>query len=191
MSAWIWPVARMHTAIRQASRLVETARREPLGMSFTLLTISMPCPGLSGEPRQQVGERLRWRLPCPGGTMPRRDHRGLQQAQVIAREIEDLGDGRDVGRAPQIDAGQPQHRLVDHAEIGFDRRLGLPIRAPRTARSTETLRTRAPSGKSMPRKKMSLQPLCVRSMRTGRGFAQDRERHGGAARSSSGRRRSG
>ena len=29
-----------------ASKLVETARREPLGISFTLLTISMPCPGL-------------------------------------------------------------------------------------------------------------------------------------------------
>ena len=29
-------------AIRQASRFVETASREPLGMSFTLLTISIP-----------------------------------------------------------------------------------------------------------------------------------------------------
>jgi hypothetical protein len=38
----IWPVARMQTAMMQASRLVETASREPLGMSFTLLTISMP-----------------------------------------------------------------------------------------------------------------------------------------------------
>jgi len=39
------PGARMHTAMRQASKLVDTARRDPLGMSFTLLTISMPCPG--------------------------------------------------------------------------------------------------------------------------------------------------
>ena len=38
---------------------------------------------------------------------------------------------------------------------------------PRTPRSTETFSTRAPSGKSMPRKKMSLQPLCDRSIRTG------------------------
>ena len=39
---WIWPVARMQTAMMQASRLVETASREPLGISFTRLTISMP-----------------------------------------------------------------------------------------------------------------------------------------------------
>ena len=37
-------VARMHTATSEARRLVETAKREPLGMSFTLLTISMPWP---------------------------------------------------------------------------------------------------------------------------------------------------
>ena len=30
-----WPVARMDTAISDASRFVETARREPFGMSFT------------------------------------------------------------------------------------------------------------------------------------------------------------
>ena len=42
-----------------------------------------------------------------------------------------------------------------------------PSSAPRTLRSTDTLSTRAPSGKSIPRKKMSLHPLCVRSMRTG------------------------
>ena len=37
---------------------------------------------------------------------------------------------------------------------------------PRTPRSIETFSTRAPWGKSMPRKKMSLQPLCERSIRT-------------------------
>ena len=42
VSEWAWPVARMHTEINEASRLVETARREPLGISFTRLTISMP-----------------------------------------------------------------------------------------------------------------------------------------------------
>jgi hypothetical protein len=31
---------------------------------------------------------------------------------------------------------------------------------------------RAPSGKSIPRKKMSLQALCVRSMRTGRALSE-------------------
>ena len=38
---------------------------------------------------------------------------------------------------------------------------------PRTARSIETLSTRASSGRSMPRKKMSLHPLWLRSIRTG------------------------
>ena len=60
----------MQTAIRQASRLVETASREPFGMSLTLLTISRPWPGPAGEARQQVGQRLGRSLPCPGGTMP-------------------------------------------------------------------------------------------------------------------------
>ena len=38
----VWPVARMQTAISEASRLVETASREPLGMPLTWLTSSMP-----------------------------------------------------------------------------------------------------------------------------------------------------
>jgi hypothetical protein len=41
-----------------ASRLVDTARREPLGMSFTLLTISMPWPGRPVNRGQHVGQRL-------------------------------------------------------------------------------------------------------------------------------------
>ena len=93
MSAWIWPVARMHTAIRQASRFVETARREPLGMSLTLLTISMPWPGLP------VSRASRSASGCVGALHARRHDaeaitRGLQQAQVIAREIEHFGDAR-------------------------------------------------------------------------------------------------
>ena len=53
--------------------------------------------GLAGEPREQVGERL-------GGALHARrhdaagDHGGLQQAEIVAREIEDFGDGGDVGR---------------------------------------------------------------------------------------------
>ena len=46
-----WPVARMKRLMSEASRLVETARREPLGMSLTLLTISMPKPGRTTWPR--------------------------------------------------------------------------------------------------------------------------------------------
>ena len=51
------PVARMQAAIRPASRLVETASREPLGMSLTLLTISSPSPGPTSA-RQQLGQAL-------------------------------------------------------------------------------------------------------------------------------------
>ena len=38
----VWPVARIQTAMSEASRLVETASREPLGMPLTWLTSSMP-----------------------------------------------------------------------------------------------------------------------------------------------------
>ena len=154
----------MQTQISAASRLVETARREPFGILFTLLTISSPRPG-ADHSREQIGQRL------PRAFHARRhdaggDHGGFQQAQIILREIEDFREVRDVGGCAEIHAGQPQHRLIDHAQIGFDRRRGAVSR-PCTPRSIETFSTRAPSGKSIPRKKMSLQPLCVRSMRTG------------------------
>ena len=156
----------MQTVMMQASRLVETARREPLGMSLTLRDDFDAAAGRAGELGEQVGERLlgafHARRNDAGG-----DDAGLQQAEIVAGEIEDFGQSGDVGGGAEIDAGQAEHRFVDDAEIGFDRRLRRRRRGPRTARSTETLSTRAPSGKSMPRKKMSLQPLWVRSMRTG------------------------
>ena len=40
-----WPVARIKRLMIDASRLVETARRDPFGMSLTLLTTSSPNPG--------------------------------------------------------------------------------------------------------------------------------------------------
>ena len=78
----------MQTAISAASRLVETARREPFGMLLTLLTSSSPRPGPTHS-REQIGEAL------PGAFDARRhdargDDRGLQQAEVILREVEDL-----------------------------------------------------------------------------------------------------
>jgi hypothetical protein len=36
----------MQTEINDANKFVETANREPLGILFTLLTISIPHPGL-------------------------------------------------------------------------------------------------------------------------------------------------
>ena len=67
-------------------------------MSFTLLTISMPWPGSAGQMGQNLGQRL------SGAFHARRhdagsNHRGLQQAQVVAGEIENLGDGGDFGAA--------------------------------------------------------------------------------------------
>ena len=80
--------------------------------------------GFSGEAGQQTGQRF-------GGTFDagRHDAAGddarFEQTEIIAGEVEDFGDGRDVGGSAQIDAGQADHRLVDDAEPSFDRRLGL------------------------------------------------------------------
>ena len=46
----------------------------------------------------------------------------------------------------QIDADEPQDRLVDHAEDMLRSAACGAASAARTARSTETFRTRAPSG---------------------------------------------
>ena len=63
-----WPVARMQTEMSAASKLVETARRDPLGMLLTLLTISNPRPEPTTRPSKSA--RL-WPDPSiPGGTMP-------------------------------------------------------------------------------------------------------------------------
>ena len=112
----------MQTAIRQASRLVETARRLPLGMSFTLETISMPRPGAPVSRRSTSDSG--WRSAFHAGRhQAAGDDRGLEQPEVVAREIEDLGHGRDFGDGPQIHADQAQHRPVDDPQPGFHGRL--------------------------------------------------------------------
>ncbi len=64
----VCPVARMHAAIRQANRLVETASREPFGMPLTLLTSSMPRPGPANCASRSTS---RCSEPSsPGGTSP-------------------------------------------------------------------------------------------------------------------------
>ncbi len=45
-----WQVARIKLEITDASRFVETASLDPLGMSLTLQTTSRPCPGRTTEP---------------------------------------------------------------------------------------------------------------------------------------------
>ena len=68
VSDWAWPVARMQTAMSAASRLVETASREPLGMLLTLLTISRPWPGPTTRANRSA--RLAPDPSTPGGTIP-------------------------------------------------------------------------------------------------------------------------
>jgi len=91
-----------------------------------------------------------------------------------AGEIEYLRQRRDVSPRRKVDTHQPQHRLIDDAEICLPRRFGSPIAPAEPPDRLDTFRTRAPSGKSIPRKKMSLQALCDRSIRTG-AFPQEWE----------------
>ena len=77
MSDLAWPVARMQTEISEPSRFVETASREPLGMLFTLLTISSPRPGpttRASKSRQRSARPFH-----PRRHDSRRDHRRLEQ----------------------------------------------------------------------------------------------------------------
>ncbi len=189
--AWVCPVARIQTAINDASRLVDTASREPFGNAVHL------AHQLDAAPRphnalQQVAQRL----PCAfdaGRHDAGSDHRRLEQAEIVLGEVEHLVQRRDLGGRVQVHAHQAQHGLVDHAEVGLDGRprrrlLAAPAHA-QVHRNIEHAR----SGKSMPRKKMSLHPLCVRSMRTG--VASCRMGYkpwlGGVRCNSSGRTRSG
>ena len=80
----------MQTLISAASRFVETASREPLGMLLTLLTSSRPRPGPTM--RASKSARLCPEPSMPGGTMPAGNDRRLEQAEVILREIEHFGE---------------------------------------------------------------------------------------------------
>ena len=69
--------------------------------------------------------------------------------------------------ALQVDAGQAQHRLVDHAEVGFDRWLRRASRArARPDRSRRSARARLP-GNPCPGRRCRSSRCGVRSMRTG------------------------
>ena len=77
---------------------------------------------------QQVGKTLA-RTFHAGRDDAGGDHRGFEQAEIILGEVEDFGQGGDVGLRVQIDADEPQHGLIDHAQIRFNRRLGRAIAA--------------------------------------------------------------
>ena len=78
-----------------------------------------PGPDDAGE---QVGQAL-------AGTFDARRHDaagddgGFEQAKIIFREIKHVREAGDVRGGAEINAGQPQQRFVNHAQIGFHRRL--------------------------------------------------------------------
>ena len=79
----------MQTEISDASRLVETARREPLGMSLTWLTNSKSA-ARPDQAREQIGQALARAFDArrhdAGG-----DDRRLEQAEIVARKIKNFG----------------------------------------------------------------------------------------------------
>ena len=109
----------MTTEMRQASRLVETARREPLGMSLTLRHDLDAEAGLAGEPFEKLGEGLAGTLQ-PGRNEAAGDDGRLQETQVVAGVVEDFAQIGDVGRGFQVHAGEPKDRLIDDAHPRFD-----------------------------------------------------------------------
>ena len=167
-----WRACRRRSA--QASRLVETARRDPLGMSLTWLTISRPSPAPS-QLRQQVA-RAAARAFDTRRHEARRDHRRLEQPEIVAAEIEHLRQIADFGAGFQIDADQPDHGAVDHAQIRFDGRLRRLARPIRGRRDQWTRSGRAPLG-IIHAEEEDVAPAAVGQVHAHRrGFVQNRER---------------
>ena len=123
--------------IRHASRLVETARRDPLGMLFTWLTISIPRPRLSHQLAQNVGRGAGRELSRPGRNHARRDHRRLEQPEIVPPKIKQLLQVGDLRAGIEIHAHQADDGPVNDAQVGFDGRLRRP-----------GARTAAPPGRS-------------------------------------------
>ena len=130
--------------------------------------------GPAHQPGQQLRKRLRGAFHARRDDA-RSDHGRLEQAQVIAGEIEDFGDGGDFGGGLQIDARQAQNRLVDHPEVGFHRRLGrVPAGAAHAEIDGDVQHPRA-FGKIHPQEE-DVAPSAVRQVHAhGRGFAQNRK----------------
>ena len=80
---------------------------------------------------EQVGQALPRALQA-GRDDAGRDHRCLEQSEVIAGEVEDLLQVGQVGSGAQVDADQAQHRLVNGAERNLDRRPGGGVAAAHT-----------------------------------------------------------
>jgi hypothetical protein len=57
------------------------------------------------------------------------DDRRLEQAEIVLREIEHLVEAGNLRGAAEVHAGEAQHRLLDHAQAGLDRRGWFPVAA--------------------------------------------------------------
>ena len=177
---------------RPPSRLVETARREPLGMSLTLETISSPSPGptMLGEQVRQAPGRS---LPVPAARCRRRSPPPSAGRGNRWRSRRPPASAASLGVGAEVDA-RPAAAPARRSRAGRPRPAGAgAVSRPWTARSIETFSTRAPSGKSIPRKKMSLQRRVGQVHPDGRALREDRDTGPSPALrlSSSGRMRSG
>ncbi len=77
-----------------------------------------PVAAFSGKTGQQIAQRFGADLHA-GRHQAGGDDRGFEQTQVVAREIEYLGERGDIGSGREIHAGKAQHGRVDYAKVGF------------------------------------------------------------------------
>jgi len=72
-----------------------------------------------------AGKQVRKALPRPldaGRDDPGRDHRRLEEAEVVLGEVEHVAQRGDVGGGPKIHGREPEHRFLEHPQPGADRR---------------------------------------------------------------------
>ena len=173
LSAGIWPVARMQAPMSAPSRLVETASREPLGMRLTLLTSSKPRPGPQMTPSRSArlgAGALDARRHEAGG-----DDRRLQQAEIVAAEVEHLVEFAHLGCGLEVDARQADDGFVDDAEIRLDRRARAGVAAVHAEVDGDVEHARA-LGEIHPEEE-DVAPAAVGEIHAhGRALAQDRMR---------------
>ena len=131
--------------------------------------------GRAGQAGEHVAERLGRALET-GRHDSRGDYCGLQEAQVVACEIEDFGDRSDFDTGFQVDADQAEHRLIDDAQVRFDGRLGLG--RPPVAAHAEIHRNIQHAGafREVHPEKENVAPSAVRQVHAhGRGLAENRK----------------
>ena len=122
---------------------------------------------------QHVGQRLA-RAFQPGRNDAGGDHGRLEEPQVVLGEVEDVGQGGDVGLALQVDACEAEDGLIDDAEPGLDGRLRLGVAAT-DAQVDRDVEHAGPLGKIHAQKE-DVAPAAVREVHADRGpFDEDGE----------------